>query len=548
MSTPKHSITFTFKLSSGSSESTFGPRVGVASIIRPGEAPLELPTPGLITSTVRGVVPHLARDTLRATDAIKWLDVPFETFLESNPPVPTLQNGSKALHKFLSFKNDKHVVSMTLRDPFDTRDMPSNEAGFVNAFCIRGVRKCTPDDWRRYILACDPDIVYALSDIPFTSIPPSQRRITKSIERSLSWLAHILAPLDPLDTPTSRPHLNVFAHMAGHIVPEARRAFAESLKEKLYGKELDAIKPFKTLDEGVVGYTFDLAPLHKALSPPGPLTHTPSSTSLNVRGTLVELDSNPNVPTPSTIDKLVPLLQASLAPLPVEKPRIAHSAGSPHEMLILIRDVGMDLFDAHWAQRAADVGLALDFSFPAPASSSDAANTKRDLGHNLYDTAYTRDFSPLADCFAPGCAPPDDARPKCGCMACTVRAPTSVLRHSSIDPPQEYPTSYFYSRAYLHHLLHTHEMSASSFLVTHNITVLSSFLAGVRDVLAHRSKEEFERETERFLEVYDGELKVLARGRVQWAEVELARGRGRLAREKEKQGKDTLGTAVELDD
>lgn len=32
-------------------------------------------------------------------------------------------------------------MCMMLRDPFDTRDMPSNEAGFVNAFCIRGVRK-----------------------------------------------------------------------------------------------------------------------------------------------------------------------------------------------------------------------------------------------------------------------------------------------------------------------------------------------------------------------------------------------------------------------
>ena len=134
-------------------------------------------------------------------------------------------------------------------------------------------------------------------------------------------------------------------------------------------------------------------------------------------------------------------------------------------------------------------------------------------------------------------------------MACTIHAPTSVLRHSKVDVEQEYKEEYFYSRAYLHHLLHTHEMSASSFLVTHNLSVLHSFLAGVREVLSHeRGAEEFTKEVERFCGAYDGSLGVLGRARVMWAEVELARGRGRLAREKEKQGKDVLGTAVELDD
>ncbi|KZV67379.1 tRNA-guanine transglycosylase [Peniophora sp. CONT] len=540
MTSPKHATKFSFQLSSGPADSPFGPRLGQATITRPNST-INIPTPGLITATVRGVVPHLSRDTLRATSSITWLDLPFETFLESNPPVPTLQGGSNALHKFLGFKEDKHAVCMMLRDPFDTRDMPSNEAGFVSAFCIRGVRKCTPEDWRNNVLACDPDLVVALTDTPLTALPPSQKRLTKSIERSLSFLAHLLQPISSTSTST----LNVLVHLSGGLVPSARKAFAESLLEPLYGKDLDSIRPFKSLDDGVCGYTFDLAPLHKSLSPTSPLKNIPSSSSLNVRGTLVELDSNPNVPSPSTIEQLVPLLQASLTPLPTTKPRIAHSAGSPHEMLVLIRDVGIDLFDAQWAQRAADVGLALDFTFPVPPSTS--TSTKRDLGHNLYSTLYTRDFSPLADSFAPGNAPSSNTRPRCNCMACTIHKPTSVLRHSKMDEKMEYTEDYFYSRAYMHHLLHTHEMSASAFLVTHNLSVLDSFLAGVRDVLAIRP-EEFGEEVERFLEGYDGELMVLGRARVGWAEVELARGRGRLNREKGKQGESTLGTAIELDD
>jgi hypothetical protein len=40
---------------------------------------------------------------------------------------------------------------------------------------------------------------------------------------------------------------------------------------------------------------------------------------------------------------------------------------------------------------------------------------------------------------------------------------------------------------------------------------------------------------------------VLASAREAWNEVTLARGKGRMAREKEKQKQDTPGTAVELD-
>jgi queuine tRNA-ribosyltransferase len=39
-------------------------------------------------------------------------------------------------------------------------------------------------DWRSYVLTMQPDIAFALSDTPFTAAPHSQKRLTKSIERS----------------------------------------------------------------------------------------------------------------------------------------------------------------------------------------------------------------------------------------------------------------------------------------------------------------------------------------------------------------------------
>jgi len=40
---------------------------------------------------------------------------------------------------------------------------------------------------------------------------------------------------------------------------------------------------------------------------------------------------------------------------------------------------------------------------------------------------------------------------------------------------------------------------------------------------------------ERFVDNYDEELEVFDEARVRWREVEMARGKGRLAREREKQ-------------
>jgi len=90
-----------------------------------------------------------------------------------------------------------------------------------------------------------------------------------------------------------------------------------------------------------------------------------------------------------------------------------------------------------------------------------------------------------------------------------------------------------YTRAYMHHLLHTHEMSAHTLLTLHNLAVLDTFFAGVRRVLSEQA-EAFSHEVTRFEQIYDGKLGVLAEAREVWTEVSLARGKGRLAREREK--------------
>ena len=408
----------------------------------------------------------------------------------------------------------------------------------------------SPSDWRSYSFGCNPDVVVALSDIPFTDPPYSQKRLTKSIDRSTKWLADILRPSGDA---SNRP--NVLVHMAGGASIAARRAFADSLLETLHGKEAEQVAPLHCLDEGLMGYTFDLVPLRLSLEAAVRKAKDDYSQNLLENGNLGSAPSRNLV----LMDHLIPLINASLESLPASKLRIANTTTSPHEMLRLIQRTGIDLFDAHWAQNAANIGIALDFTFPVPTqvTISDKesrlhtrANGKRDLGHNLYDPAYAVDFSSLADCLSPAAPTSTDtssllhAKRTCPCLACSPVLPNTRICHGppelEAEPPATENVVYRrpFTRAYIHHLLQTHEMSAHSLLVMHNLSVLDAFFAGVRDAIA-TGEDVFEREVERFIQTYDEDMAAFDEAAVDWRDVDLARGKGRLAREKANQPGDT---------
>lgn len=402
-------------------------------------------------------------------------------------------------------------------------------------------------DWKSYVCDCKPDVVFALSDVPFTSPPYSQKRLKKSIERSATWLADIISQFVPASTSSDIQEVEcrpgVLVHMAGAASVPARRAFADSLIEKLFGPEAEAIKPLQTLDQGVLGYTFDLVPIRLSLLP----MTTPSSTSACPQE--VNLAHVISV----RADRLSALLRASLEPLPVEKLRLVNTVQTPHEVLRLISAVGIDLFDAHWGQRAADVGIAFDFSFPAPSPTLSAKtrdNGKHDIGHNLYSDSYKLDFSSFSSSICP-------------CLACVPVAASTRIYHGIDDasysleqnvsvthdlapPLLQETTKPAFTKAYIHHLLHTHEMSAHSLLVLHNLSMLDTFFASIRQFIRHLDVigGEWEKEVRRFEEYYDETSKVFDEAKKAWREVDLARGKGRLAREKKQEGGGMLGTDV----
>lgn len=343
-------------------------------------------------------------------------------------------------------------------------------------------------------------------------------------------------------------------HLAGGINPSARQSFSQALTETLFGPEADKVKPLKNLDDAITGYTFDLVPLRKAL----------------------EKDTKAN-------DTIVHLIQSSLQPLPQGKPRIANSVSGPQDVLRLISTAGIDLFDSQWAIGLATFGVALDFTFPVssppagppPARTRD--NGKTDIGHNLFDGKYATDFNRLSTSLLDGRSkfstttstnPPATEQRWCPCVACSPVSPRIQLKHSQVDehfpdptPPLEHQPAH--TRAYVHHLLHTHEMSAHALLTAHNLSVVDRFFADIRDVLERDGVEKFREEVQKFGDWYDDDEAVSAttqdpgcadeaqvvggivgrEAKRDWASVDKARGKGRLARDKEKTGSAALEEA-----
>ncbi|CAL1696773.1 unnamed protein product [Somion occarium] len=414
--------------------------------------------------------------------------------------------------------------------------MPANNKLYVSANCIRGVRKVTPADWRNYAIACKPDLVVALSDVPYTNQLHSQKRTTKGIERSTGWLADFLRPVAASLTgeeEEAKPHhLNVLVNLVGGTDARARTLFSQGLIETLHGREQEQVQPIHTLDEGVSGYIFDFLPLRLSLD----------TKSMTEPKQAIETDM------------FAELARASLAPLPQNKVRIAYSTTSPHEILRFVQDVGVDLFDSHWAQRAANIGIALDFRFPAipddmPIWNDEhcpcpqlRSNGKWDLGHNLFSEKYAHQHTRLASSFLNGTSPETQTEDShvCPCGACSPSSLSIYLTHSSADArylETEVPQRP-YTRSYLHHLLHTHEMSSHTLLVMHNLSVMDAFFAGIRQVLKS-SPASFLRELDRFAQTYDESTELFDEAEKLWAKIESERGKGRLAREKQSSGQVT---------
>lgn len=194
------------------------------------------------------------------------------------------------------------------------------------------------------------------------------------------------------------------------------------------------------------------------------------------------------------------LLAAAIAPLPPHKPRHVTGLGVPLEILTCV-EAGVDLLDASFCHVCTQQGLALHFPVGPPPSGGDPGARGAGVGKRKRsaDADVGAGVGAGADASAGGGAgaevEEEDAEERLVAGGDAFKINIWALSYRA-DPRPLLPgcdcfTCANHSRAYIHHLLQCHEMTAAVLLDIHNIHHYCNFFGAVRGAVGARSFAEF---------------------------------------------------------
>ncbi|KAI9316627.1 tRNA-guanine(15) transglycosylase-like protein [Dichotomocladium elegans] len=186
-----------------------------------------------------------------------------------------------------------------VRDPSKFAPSAGNTEKFVAVDTYGGVRRVTTEMWAKAMDAYRPDWCASPADVVKAGEPIKQKRIKKSVDRTLRWLDECL------DKTKSKP-LPLFAPVVGFNNEEERvRSAVETAKRDVQGFVLNAF----------------------------------------------ELEN-----------EKAKLIKATIDHLPEDKPRLAYGLSTPENILLGISN-GIDLFDSSYAFQMTERGRAITFRF-----------------------------------------------------------------------------------------------------------------------------------------------------------------------------------------
>ncbi|KAG0048493.1 Queuine tRNA-ribosyltransferase subunit qtrtd1 [Gryganskiella cystojenkinii] len=439
----------------------------------------QIETPGCFMYSSKGSVPHLTPDNMRLQD-FGGVNITLEQILQMDQPQsftkwtnPFAAPGSNKLMNLADYLHLQDLILLcdfhdsALLEPFSKR--ASNTDYHVVLSTPKGIRQLTLEDYLKVVRHYRPDIMAALTDSilettqsveqpePHKKIP-SEKRIRKSVDRSLKWLDQVLeerqgrdgmaedrkredekrqkrekkqksrdakaaaATGTPVDTdmasvkddeedtnafvPQPWTDVAVFAHVQGaHLKGERIRSAQETARR-----------------EEVAGFIIDTNDLYASLSK----DHEKRS------------------------NEVLTHVQTSLEHLPASKPKMVYGVRTPEDVLKAVA-MGVDLFDTSYPFQLTEDGKASLYNFgtdaaSAPPSISVTHGTQQtNRWINLWDDEHSDQFKPILE--------------GCECYACKDG---------------------HHTRAYINHLLKTHEMLATVLLMSHNMYQYSLFFSKVR--------------------------------------------------------------------
>ncbi|KAF8952024.1 Queuine tRNA-ribosyltransferase subunit qtrtd1 [Haplosporangium bisporale] len=427
-------------------------------------------TPGCFMYSVKGSVPHLTPDTLRL-QGFGGVNVSIEQLLQDHQPTG-LDKWPFTLSKFLNLQD--LILLCDIRDSSSFTKVPFNTDRVVSMISNKGVRRLTLEDYLKVVRAYHPDIVSAFTDSISDTKEPGQKRVRKSVERSLKWLDQVLLERQGLDG------------LAQDREAEEKKKLKSRNKENqmpVVAETATVSSPVKSTtlpwtDVGlfahVQGAQFDQERVRSAQE---------TAKRTGVDGYIIDTNA-----LPGSRDDILKMLKISVDHLPKDKPRLVYGMQAPEDVLQSIA-LGADLFDTSYPFLLTEDGKASLFSFgsvAAPTSTSTTAsigtataslqatsisnNAANNRWINLWDDEHSDKFVPIME--------------GCECYACKGG------RHT---------------RAYINHLLKAHEMLATVLLMSHNMHQYSKFFANIRqsiasgtfDQLSQQFREQFGTEPQR---------------------------------------------------
>ncbi|KAF9378252.1 Queuine tRNA-ribosyltransferase subunit qtrtd1 [Podila verticillata] len=427
-------------------------------------------TPGCFMYSVKGSVPHLTPDTLRL-QGFGGVNVSIEQLLLDHQPTG-LDKWPFTLSKFLNFQD--LILLCDIRNSSSFTKVPFNSDRSVSMISHKGVRQLTLEDYFKVVRAYHPDIVGAFTDSISDTKEPGQKRVRKSVERSLKWLDQVLLERQGLDGLAQDREAEEKKKLKSRNKENQMPVVAETATMSSPVKRTTLPWTDVGLFAHVQGAQFDQERVRSAQE---------TAKRTGVDGYIIDTNA-----LPGSRDDILKMLKISMDHLPKDKPRLVYGMQAPEDVLRSIA-LGADLFDTSYPFLLTEDGKASLFSFgsvAAPTSTSTTAsintataslqatsisnNAANNRWINLWDDEHADKFVPIME--------------GCECYSCKGG------RHT---------------RAYINHLLKAHEMLATVLLMSHNMHQYSKFFANIRqsiasgtfDELSQQFREQFGTEPQR---------------------------------------------------
>ncbi|KAF9216106.1 Queuine tRNA-ribosyltransferase subunit qtrtd1 [Podila verticillata] len=420
-------------------------------------------TPGCLMYTAKGSVPHLTPDNVRLQD-FGGVNVSMEHLLQNHHPAG-LKNWDFDLAKFLHL--EEFILLCQLRDTSTFTKLAPTTDRFVTLTTFQGIRQFTLHEYIEVVRAYRPDIVIAFTDnIAETfrdpsTVLPGKKRVQRSVDRSLKWLDQTLRARAGGEGEQDETEKKANKNESRKEQRKKARFQATEASEVESGSGSNATTPASTRtvtptdsttikEEGTRSWTevAVFAQVHGSDLVSERVRSAQETAKRDVQGFV--LDVSGLVESKSmTKNAALNCIKVSTDHLPQDKPRLVYGVQTPEDVLKAIT-MGADLFDTSYPFHLTEDGKASLYYFKKPAISGSETTTS--IGEkrwiNLWDDEHGDKFVPLLD--------------GCECYAC------KDSRHT---------------RAYINHLLKTHEMLATVLLMSHNMHQYSKFFASVRETI-----------------------------------------------------------------